>query len=289
VNLADIIKRKPEREKGVRIWDFSESHLLYRTKQQAFDFLRFRHKVEGRRIIHETFFLEDNARLIEKLGTYRLVDFGCGDGLEADIALSRLDGITSYWPLDASPHMLKLAEERISMHVPCYPTLANFKDLPEALPQADMPTLAFFLGCTFGNFPTATAQQLLSSMADSLKSGDIFMLGYLPPQKSAYKKWFEVSENKMYSTLIKLFDLDPERLVLKSRYHNGMYQMGFEVTAPMQAVTKGASIMLRPRDIILVGYCRSYEQAQVREMLGEKFNILAAEHSITGIVLGEKI
>jgi hypothetical protein len=290
VNLADILKRKPKQENGARIWDFSESHLLYRTKQQALDFLRFRHAVEGRRLVREAIFLDRNATLIsEKLGSYRLVDFGCGDGLEADIALSRLDGITSYWPLDASPHMLNFAELRLKAYdIPCHPIKANFAELPQALPQVETPTLAFFLGCTFGNFPKAVASQIISNMADSLKPGDLFMLGYLPPQTAAQNEWHDIKENRMYSALIKRFDLDPAHLVLKNRYHDNMYQAGFEVTAPMRAITGRHSVMLRPKDMVLVGYCHAYEQPQVEGMLKEKFDILKSECSITGIILGEK-
>jgi hypothetical protein len=290
MELGEILQRKPTKEGNHRIWDLSESHLLYRTKQQALDFLRFRHAVEARRLVREAIFLERNAKLIsKKLGSYRLVDFGCGDGLEADIALSRLSGITSYWPLDTSVHMLDFAQLRLKAYdIPCHPIKANFRELPQALPQADIPTLAFFLGCTFGNFPPAVANQIINNMADSLKPGDLFMLGYMPPQTSAQKEWHDIEKNRMYSALIEMFDLDPAHLVLKNRYHDNMYQAGFEVTAPMRAIAGGHSVMLRPKDIILVGYCHAYEQPQVEGMLKEKFDILKSECSITGIVLAEK-
>jgi len=109
-----------------------------------------------------------------------VVEFGSGSSSKTPLLLSSLDP-PAYVPIDISAEFLRESSLRLSRAMPdlrIIPIAADFTEavsLPSAV--ADVPRLGFFPGSTIGNFLVPDAVDLLRTMATTLGSGSMLLIG----------------------------------------------------------------------------------------------------------------
>ena len=113
-------------------------------------------------------------------GARAVVEFGSGSSAKTPILLSALNP-SAYVPIDISIDFLWESVERLSETFPnlaIYPVEGDFTGalrLPTAI--ASMPRLGFFPGSTIGNLIVPAAVDLLRTMAETLGSGSMLLIG----------------------------------------------------------------------------------------------------------------
>jgi L-histidine Nalpha-methyltransferase len=109
-----------------------------------------------------------------------IVEFGSGSCAKTPILLSAADA-PAYVPIDISKDFLWESAERLSKlfpDMPLYPVEGDFTrtlQLPSAI--EGMPRLGFFPGSTIGNLLVPEAVDLLRTMATTLGSGSMLLVG----------------------------------------------------------------------------------------------------------------
>ena len=109
-----------------------------------------------------------------------VVEFGSGSSAKTPILLSAVDP-AAYVPIDISKDFLWELAARLSerfANLPIHPVEGDFTEtlrLPAAIESA--PRLGFFPGSTIGNFLAPDAVDLLRTMAVTLGSGSMLLIG----------------------------------------------------------------------------------------------------------------
>ena len=179
--------------------------------------------------------------LMERYGTYDIVELGPGDHSKISILLqaaTELDlGKMRYLPLDISAPALENSAERLvntfpTVHVEAY--ALDFITQFEAVEQ-ERPALICFFGSTIGNFEWEASLDLLRNISRSMKKDDVLLLGMdlVKPEKvlhAAYNDAKGVTEAFNLNILNSVNDLihadfDPddfEHLAYYNKVHSRM-------------------------------------------------------------------
>ena len=109
-----------------------------------------------------------------------IVEFGSGSCAKTPILLSAMEP-AAYVPIDISKEFLWESAQRVSQlfpGMPLYPVAGDFtRALRLPTPIEDMPRLGFFPGSTIGNLLVPDAVDLLRTMAATLGSGSMLLIG----------------------------------------------------------------------------------------------------------------
>lgn len=133
-------------------------------------------------------FETQKQQLLEQIqpnGGFRLIELGAGDGLKTKVLLKYFleQGVNfSYSPVDISANVLRVLEENLLKDIPelsINPLVGDyFQVLEDMKIKSRKRNVVFFLGSNIGNFLNETAENFLKSIHNSLKKGDILMLGF---------------------------------------------------------------------------------------------------------------
>jgi len=153
-----------------------------------------------------------------------VVEFGSGSSAKTPILLSALDP-AAYVPIDISKDFLWESAARLSelfADLPIHPVDGDFTGmlrLPSAIES--LPRLGFFPGSTIGNFLVPDAVDLLRTMAATLGSGSMLLIG--------------IDRIKDESILLPAYD-DPQRITAAFNL-NLLHRINRELegSAPVQA------------------------------------------------------
>lgn len=174
--LEALPKRLPSRyfydETGDRLFQeimALDEYYLTRSEYQIFEM----HK---ERILEH--FQEDSS-------SFRLIEFGAGDGLKTKVLLSHFlkrQAAFSYLPIDISQNALDGMVTDLNQLMPELDVQAQqgeyFKALRAVPPARGSRKAVLFLGSNIGNFMDGSGGTFLNELANSLEPGDILLIGF---------------------------------------------------------------------------------------------------------------
>jgi dimethylhistidine N-methyltransferase len=109
-----------------------------------------------------------------------LIEFGSGSSAKVRILLDRLEGSTTYMPVDISRGYLVDAASALSDDYPelrVVAVCADYTDLVLPPSSSSRPRLLFFPGSTVGNFEPAAAAAFFRQSSADLRPGDTMIVG----------------------------------------------------------------------------------------------------------------
>ena len=115
---------------------------------------------------------------------FNLVEFGAGDGYKTKVLLKHFlkEGANfQYVPIDISGNVLELLENSLRQEMPGLGVKGIKNDYFKALGQLEngnTRNVIFFLGSNIGNFRHEQAISFLSELYESLRSGDLLLIGF---------------------------------------------------------------------------------------------------------------
>ena len=114
---------------------------------------------------------------------FDVVEYGAGTARKSQVflrALVRLQGRTSFLPVDVSPEALALAQTRISAEEPLIDVAPLIMHHEQAFPivrRRRRRQLALFIGSSIGNYEHADAVAMLRGIRSALAPGSCLLLG----------------------------------------------------------------------------------------------------------------
>lgn len=129
---------------------------------------------------------EDILQSIGEDEPFRIIELGAGDGYKTRVLLehfTRRKADFTYAPCDISLHVLKILETNLKASLPDLTIELQhgdyFKRLGELLTNDDgRKNIVFFLGANIGNFTVDRAKQFLQRIRQSVRHGDLLMIGF---------------------------------------------------------------------------------------------------------------
>nr|HQV31966.1 L-histidine N(alpha)-methyltransferase [Calditrichia bacterium] len=116
---------------------------------------------------------------------FNLVELGAGDGLKTNLLISRFleKGMQfAYVPIDISAGAMNDLSESLIKKFPNLTMAGIVAEYFEALKWlssiTDKPSLILFLGSNLGNFSSSQARTFLRSLWNTLKEGDLVLIGF---------------------------------------------------------------------------------------------------------------
>jgi len=113
-------------------------------------------------------------------GDVDLVEFGSGSSVKVRILLDRLEGSTTYMPVDISRSYLVDAASALNDDYPDLRVVAicaDYTDLVLPQPSSSRRRMLFFPGSTVGNFEPAAAAAFFRHTGADLRPGDAMIVG----------------------------------------------------------------------------------------------------------------
>jgi len=131
--------------------------------------------------------LRDQGRAIARVamaeGAFELVELGAGDGSKMCHLIDALHDLGAdfvFKPLDISPNVLELLEERLRPGRPwldMQPIAGNYMHWLAEPRRPGVRRVFAFMGSNLGNFQEAAATEFLSAIRDSMTEGDLLLIG----------------------------------------------------------------------------------------------------------------
>lgn len=124
------------------------------------------------------------SRFAEGVESFRLLEFGAGDGLKTKVLLREALSLGfnfSYYPIDISRDALSGLTQELQAEMPRLPITPIHADYFQAL--EDLPfhpgerTVVLFLGSNIGNFTQPEAIRFLTEVQQRLHPGDLMLIG----------------------------------------------------------------------------------------------------------------
>lgn len=145
-----------------------DEYYLTRSEYQIFD----THKNE----LHDLF--------SQDVDEFNLVEFGAGDGYKTKVLLEsfvKANTKFNYVPIDISSNVLKQLEASLKKELPELSVNSISDDYFKALKKlksSNTREVVLFLGSNIGNFTKEKADEFLKGLYDSLKPGDMVLIGF---------------------------------------------------------------------------------------------------------------
>lgn len=115
---------------------------------------------------------------------YRIAELGAGDGTKTRYLLEaalKAKSKFEYFPIDISPNVLNILKAKLEKALPSLKIKGLAQEYFEALNTmaqlSDIPLVVLFLGSNIGNFRRDNVDTFITKLSDSLRPGDLFLLG----------------------------------------------------------------------------------------------------------------
>ncbi|MGB0980091.1 MAG: L-histidine N(alpha)-methyltransferase [Croceimicrobium sp.] len=115
---------------------------------------------------------------------YRIAELGAGDGTKTRYLLEaalKAKSKFEYFPIDISPNVLNILKAKLEKALPSLKIKGLAQEYFEALSTlaqlSDIPLVVLFLGSNIGNFRRDNVDTFIAKLSDSLRPGDLFLLG----------------------------------------------------------------------------------------------------------------
>ncbi|CAN5487809.1 L-histidine N(alpha)-methyltransferase [soil metagenome] len=120
----------------------------------------------------------------ESNAPFKLIELGAGDGLKTEILLrhfmqSKSDFV--YSPIDVSESVLIQLSKRLDSMLPelvVEPIAKKYLDAIEDIANDEVRKVFLLLGANIGNFTVTESETFISSIAQSMHTGDMFLIGF---------------------------------------------------------------------------------------------------------------
>jgi len=274
--FKELLKRGYSLDGKTRVWNISESKLLYITPEQAKTFLDMEKSVEYQKSVvdKEIEILDKNMKTIEKgIGNkpFNLIDLGCGDGKKAVIFIDNFKDKTKirYCAVDISDYMIKKAFERIeNMNVNemvefqwNISDFDNIENISALLRSGNYKNhLLLLLGNTMGNFEF---NELLYEIRSAMKPGDVLVIGNGLDNKEV-DKIVKTYRNKpsynFFLGLVSQLGFKEEDLDYDVRFKNSRMEAFFTVKKDMKISFLNKTIYFAKGDQIITGISYKYRK-----------------------------
>lgn len=286
--FRELIKRGYSLEGDTRVWNISDSKLLYITPEQAKIFLKMEEEAKFQKSAfnNEVELIQDHIKDIEKyIGKkpFNMVDLGCGDGKKAIILLSHFKDKSKirYCAVDISDYMIKKAFENlekinINELVEFHWNISDFENLENIsglLRQGKYKNhLILLLGNILGNFEF---NELLYEIRSSMKSDDVLVIGSGLDNKDVDKIIQSYSNKPSYDfffALVSQLSFKDKDLDYNVRFKNSRMEAYFTLKEDMKISFQDKSLYFRKGDEIIAGMSYKYTKGEFSSFIKMYFD-----------------
>ncbi|MEK6890222.1 MAG: L-histidine N(alpha)-methyltransferase [Nanoarchaeota archaeon] len=273
--FKELIKRGYSLEGNTRVWNISESKLLYITPEQAKTYLDMTKSVEYQKSVvdKEVGIINENMKEIEKaVGTkpFNLIDLGCGDGKKAVIFLEHFKkNKIRYCAVDISDFMVKKAFERLDemnlnemvefqWNISDFDNIENISGLLRSGVYKNHVIL--LLGNTVGNFEF---NELLYGVRSAMKAGDLLIIGNGLDNKDVdkiIKTYSNEPSFNFFFGLVSQLGLKKEDLDYSVRFRNSRMESYFTLKKDIKISFLDKTIYFTKGDQIITGISYKYRK-----------------------------
>jgi uncharacterized SAM-dependent methyltransferase len=285
--FKELIKRGYSLEGNTRVWNISESKLLYITPEQAKTFIELERSPEYQKsVVHkEIEIINKNIKEVEKVvgnKPFNLIDLGCGDGKKAVIFLEHFKkNKIRYCAVDISDFMVKRAFESLNKldvnemvefqwNISDFENIENISGLLRS--EFYKNHVILLLGNTVGNFEF---NELIYGVKNSMKEGDLLVIGNGLDNKDVgkiIKTYSSSSSYNFFYGLVSQLGLKKEDLDYSVRFRNSRMEAYFTVKKDIKITFLDKTIYFTKGDQIIAGISYKYRKDEFSSFVKLYFN-----------------
>lgn len=274
--FRELIKRGYSLEGETRVWNISDSKLLYITPEQAKIFLDMEEEVKFQKSAfnNEVNLIKEHMKDIEKFigkKPFNMIDLGCGDGKKAIILLNHFKDKSKvrYCAVDISDYMIKKAFDNIGKLninelVEFHWNISDFENLEnitELLRHGEYKNnLILLLGNVIGNFEF---NEIIYEIRSSMKANDVLVIGSGLDNKDVDKIINSYSNKPSYNfffALVSQLGFKDSDLDYNVRFKNSRMEAYFTVKKDMKITFQDKTVYFRKGDQIIAGMSYKYRK-----------------------------
>lgn len=306
IMFKELLKRGYSLDGKTRVWNISESRLMYITPEQAQAYLDLEHSPDyNKEVIQMEIDLIKNhiEEIIKKTGKepLNIIDMGCGDGKKAEILINQLKGIkVRYCPIDISDYMVKKAIERISkMNVNAIvqfqwniSDFENIESITSLLRQGEFKkNVILLLGNTLGNFEF---HELMHQVSNSMKKGETVLIGNGLAEGNTESILRSYSDGMIDKFLVGIplqLGLKKEEIEFNARFQNSRVELYYTIKADKKISCLDKHVEFNAGDQIIVAVSYKYKKdllAKFLKMYFDEVKIYTPENNSYGLALCKK-
>jgi uncharacterized SAM-dependent methyltransferase len=286
--FKELLKRGYSLDGKTRVWNISESRLMYITPEQAQAYLDLELSPDyNKEVIQKEVELIKRhiEEIIKKTGKdpLNVIDMGCGDGKKAEIFIEQLKGKMKlrYCPIDISDYMVNKAIERMSkMNVGeivqsqwNISDFENIENISSLLRQNNFKkNLILILGNTIGNFEF---HELMHQVSSSMKKSEVVLIGNGLSEKNIDTILKSYSGKMINNFLIKIplqLGLKEDEIKFGARFKNSRVEIYYEIKTNKKISCLGKNIDFNEGDQIIVAVSYKYKKDILQKYLKMYFD-----------------
>lgn len=289
--FKELVKQGYSKEEdGTRLWNISDSKLLYLTPEQAQAYLDFQSVTqykdelsnkEGSLISINI----DRLKDIFKGDPINIVDLGCGDGKKVLSFLEPLSHFAKvrYYPIDISGYMVSKAIERVKNLgvgevVEFNWNISDFDNLENIVPLLNdsnyKRNLFLLLGNTLGNFEM---HDILHKIRNVMGDNDYLLIGNGINNDKVESDIVTFCKNSLeHSKFEKLLPMQlgfaGEELVYKPRFAHERLEFVVESLVDKEIKVRDKVISIKKGDKFLCGFCYYLREEEFKSLMNIYFS-----------------
>jgi len=286
--FKELLKRGYSLEGNTRIWNISESRLMYITPEQAQAYLDLENSPDyNKEVIQKEVELIKShiEEIIKKIGKtpLNIIDMGCGDGKKADIFVGQLKEKIKirYCPIDISDYMVKKAIERMSKKnigevVQFQWNISDFENvvnITSLLRQGDFKkNLILLLGNTLGNFEF---HELMHQVSSSMEKGEVVLIGNGLVKENItqiLKSYSGEIINNFLKRIPLQLGLEEDEIEPGIRFKNSRVEMYYTIKINKEISCFNKNAKFNEGDQIIVAVSYKYKKAVLQKFLKMYFD-----------------
>lgn len=277
----ELIKHGYSQRGHARVWDISDSKLLYLTPELIEGYLALENFDPYKKHIHEPelHLLHAHAGEIVnhvKTPTFNLVDLGSGTGMKAAALLSHLpkQARVRYCPVDYSELLLAQAVKRVrALKTTGVKTIkpfrADFTEFESVAAQLRSGEFArnvhLLLGSTLSTFEL---NALLYGLSGAMFSDDVLVIGNGVRKGRRFvglQKYNSPLFDQWFIHIMKGLGFERHEVKYGARFANGRLEGFYKILTDKKVSHKGKSVAFRKGDEVIVGIQYKYYPAELKK------------------------
>ncbi len=289
--FKEMIKRGYSCEGNSKVWNLSDSKLMYLVPEQAQAYLDFQNITQYKSELgnKEMNLMDKNIKFISDMfkgDSINIVDLGCGDGKKVVNLLQSLSKVTKirYYPIDISGYMVEKAINRIKSLgfgevVQFQWNISDFDNLENITSMLSdgkyKRNLFLLLGNTLGNFEM---HEILHKIRNSMGNNDLLIIGNGVDNSKVEENIVAFCKNsKEHAHFEKLLPMQlgfkEEDLEYKPRFAHSRLEFINESLKDMSISLLDKEIVVKKGDKFLCGFCYYLKQDEFKSLMNLYFSI----------------